>query len=88
MKASWRAWVIDVLLGGLAGGLLGGVVAVNLVIYYGVDRGYEASLSEVFEQSPLLGVVVVGALLAGPIVGVLTAHMQRVKRAHTGRPSH
>lgn len=88
MKASWRAWVVDVVIGGLVGGLLGGIVAVNLVIYYGVERGYEASLSEVFEKSPLLGVVVLGSLLAGPTVGVLTAHMQRVKRTHTGRPSH
>lgn len=87
-KTSWRAWLADVLLGGGAGTIVGAVVAVNLVIYYGVDRGYETSLPEVFSQSIFLGVMVVGVLVAGPVLGVLTAHVQRIKRRRMGRHPH
>lgn len=88
MKAKWRVWLVDVAAGGLVGAIAGGIVAVNLVIYFGVERGYEADLSEVFERSVLLGVLVVAILIGGPIVGVLTAHIQRMKRSNTQRPSH
>jgi hypothetical protein len=74
---STRSWVIDVLTGGLVGGALGWVVAVNLVIYMGVASGYEAGIGEVFAHSVILGVVVVGLLAAGPIVGVVLARRRR-----------
>jgi hypothetical protein len=88
MNPPRRAWLTDVVVGGLAGAVVGGMVAVNLVSYYGVFEGQEASLAGVFERSVLLGVTVAGALLAGPIVGVLTAHMQRVKQSRGGPHSH
>ncbi len=87
MKTPWRGWLADLVIGGLSGAIVGGIVAVNMVIYYGVDRGYEADLPAMFERSALLGLGVVGALLAGPILGVLTAHVQRVKRSRDGRHS-
>lgn len=38
-KTPARARVIDLVLGGLIGAAVGVVVAMNLVIYSGVDRG-------------------------------------------------
>lgn len=75
-----RRWARDGL-GLLVGGLVGAVVAVNVVIYTGMDRGYESSLADVFDQNPLVGVVVLVILLAGPALGILLA--RRVSR----RPS-
>jgi len=49
------------------------------VITAGVDRGYEASLAEVFEESAVLGVAVLAILVAGPIVGVYAARRIRQK---------
>jgi hypothetical protein len=76
-----RAWLVDLAVGGLVGGLVGAVAAVNLVIYTGIDQGYEASLVEVFEYSLIAGIVVVLVLLAGPVVGVVTARRLRRRRA-------
>jgi hypothetical protein len=80
MHPSTRDWLIDVLLGGLLGGLVGGVVAVNLVIFSGMDRGYESSLVDVFRQNPVVGVITVAVLIAGPIAGVVVARRLRNKR--------
>lgn len=87
-KTPWRDWLADALVGGAVGLVAAGIVAVNLVIYYGFELGYETSLSEVFEHSATLGLVVVFTLASGPVVGALTAHMRRVKRSQTGRHSH
>jgi hypothetical protein len=57
----------------LVGGLLSVVVAVNLVIYLGVEGGYESTLGDVFAHSPLTGILVVGVLAAGPVIGVIVA---------------
>lgn len=76
-----RHWLLNAV-GGLAGGLLAAVVAVNLVIYSGIEQGYEASLTEVFDYSPFLGSVVVIVLIAGPVLGVLT--MVRLRRSKSG----
>jgi hypothetical protein len=78
-----RNWLVDILAGGLVGGFVGAIAAVNFVIYTGVDQGYEASLFEVFEYSVLAGVVTVLILVAGPVVGVLTA--RRMRRNRTAR---
>lgn len=78
-------WLVDVLVGGIVGGVTGAIVAVNVVIFSGVDRGYEASLREVFGHSPFLGVVVVMVLAAGPVLGVLVARRQRGRRSHSPR---
>lgn len=80
-----RAWIIDILVGGVVGGITGVIVAVNVVIFSGVDRGYQASLREVFDESPILGVVVVVVLAAAPVLGVLVARRQRGRRSHSPR---
>lgn len=48
-------WVIDVLIGVLAGGAIGLIAAVNIVIFAGPDDGYQSSVSDVFEQTPATG---------------------------------
>lgn len=75
-----KGWVTDVLIGGIVGGVVGAVVAVNVVIYSGVERGYEASIPEVFRESALAGSVVVAILLAGPLVGIWIARRLRRQR--------
>jgi hypothetical protein len=74
-----RGWVRYVV-GALVGGIVGGIVAVNVVIYAGIDRGYEASLADVFGQNAVVGVVTVAILVAGPVLGLVTAHRIRRRR--------
>jgi hypothetical protein len=59
--------------GAVLGAFIGFIVALNVVIFSGAERGYETSLSEVFDQSLVLGGLVVMILLAGPIVGAVIA---------------
>lgn len=70
----------DVLAGGLVGMVVGAIVSVNIVIYSGVEDGYQATPSEVFSHSPVFGVLAVLALIAGPVAGVLVARRQRRNR--------
>jgi hypothetical protein len=74
--------VDDSFLAGVAGrcgcernsrGVVGSVVALNLMILSGVDSGYEASIAQVFDHRLLFGVLVVVALVAGPVLGVIAA---------------
>jgi uncharacterized membrane protein len=76
-----KGWLVDLTVGGLVGGLVGAVAAVNFVIYTGIERGYEASLAEVFQHSLIAGIVTVMILIAGPVLGVFTARRLRGKRA-------
>lgn len=62
---------IDTALGVIVGGIVGFIVAVNVVIYAGPDSGYESSVDDVFRHSPLTGLVAATALLGGPIIGVV-----------------
>ena len=78
-------WLVDVLAGGVVGGVIGAIVVWNLVIFSGVDRGYEASFREVFDHSPILGVVVMMVLAAGPALGVLVARRIRGRRSPSPR---
>jgi hypothetical protein len=71
---------VDAIAGGLIGGAIGWVVAVNLIIYSGVERGYEAGIGDVFNHSVILGVVVVALWVAGPVVGVALARRRRHRR--------
>lgn len=78
-----RGWLVDIALGVVAGGLVGAIVAVNFVIYVGIDRGYEASLVDVFRQSPVAGVITVLLLLGGPALGVWLARRRRNRPSRT-----
>jgi hypothetical protein len=73
-------WLIDIVAGGIVGGLAGAIVAVNFVIYSGIERGYEAIIPEVFKESVVAGVVTVAVLLASPVVGVWIARRLRRRR--------
>jgi hypothetical protein len=77
-----RGWLVDILLGGVIGGVVGAIVAVNVVIYSGIDRGYEATIPEVFRQNMLVGILTVAILVGAPVLGVAVA--RRVRRAQTG----
>ncbi|NQV07667.1 hypothetical protein HQ535_14065 [bacterium] len=81
MEPRTRDWLADTLIGGAVGGVVGAIVAVNFVIFFGIDRGYEASISDVFRQSVIAGIVTVAVLLAGPVLGVVGARRLRRKRA-------
>ena len=70
-------WLSDILIGGILGGIAGAIVAVNVVIFSGIEEGYEANIPDVFRQNALVGVVVVAILIAGPIVGVVTRRRMR-----------
>jgi len=72
--------VIDLLVGGLVGLVIGWVAALNLVIYAGTERGYETSLATVFDHQPFVGVAAVALLVAGPVVGVAIARRTRFRR--------
>jgi hypothetical protein len=72
-----RHWVIDLLTGIVLGGLVGAIAAVNFVIYFGIEGGYEASIPDVFRQSTLAGIVTVGLLAAGPVIGVVLMRRRR-----------
>lgn len=80
MSTTTRRWVVDVLLGSIGGFAIGAVIAVNVVIYAGIDEGYEASVRDVFDQNVLVGIVVVSVLVAAPVAGVVVA-----RRIHRGR---
>jgi ABC-type nitrate/sulfonate/bicarbonate transport system permease component len=58
-----------VLLGVLLGAISGAVLAVNVVIFAGFERGYETTLSEVFDQRPVVAVIVVAVLALSPAIG-------------------
>lgn len=81
MTKEKSGWLADAVVGGIVGGVVGAVVAVNLVIYAGIDRGYEASIADVFRQNLLVGIATVTILAAGPVVGVVAARRLRRGRA-------
>ncbi len=60
--------------------MVGAVIAVNVVLLSGIERGDEASVADVFRQSVLVGVLVVGILLAGPVAVVAVSVARRRRR--------
>lgn len=76
-----RSRLIDIVAGGIGGGVVGAVIAVNVVIYSGIERGYEATIPEVFRENVFVGFVVVAILVAGPLIGVWAARRVRRQRA-------
>lgn len=81
MRTNTKRRLIDTVVGAVLGLAVGAIAAVNVVITAGVDRGYQASFSEIFDDSIFLGVVTVSILAAGPVVGVIVARRIR-KRAN------
>jgi hypothetical protein len=71
-----RQKTIDLVLGMVLGGLIGAIVAVNLIITVGI--GYDVSLPQVFRESLLVGIITTVVLISGPIAGV--ALMRRLRR--------
>lgn len=69
----------------MIGGLVGLVVAVNVVIYSGIEEGYEADLADVFGQRPIVGLLVLSILVVAPVVGVLAARRIRLERDRRDR---
>ncbi len=80
VRARLRHWLVDGVVGVVLGGLVGAVIAVNVVIFSGIEGGYEASLAEVFRVNVLVGFIVVALLAAGPVVGVIGARRMRRRR--------
>lgn len=75
---------MDLVLGGLGGLVVAWIVAVNLVIYLGVEGGYQAGPGDVFEHSLMLGIVVVAIVVAGPVLAVTYMRRQRRQRNAVG----
>lgn len=86
MTEPHRGWILDFLIGGVIGGVVAAIAAVNLVIYSGMEGGYETTLPAVFDQSPLVGVITVAILVAGPFLGAIAARRLRRSRRR-GRTS-
>lgn len=80
MRRRTRDWIIDTIAGAVPGGIVGAVVAVNVVIYLGPDTGYQSSIDQVFRQNALVGLVAGTALLGGPTFGVVVARRLRHRR--------
>lgn len=78
--------LIGIIGGAAAGGIVGLIVAVNLVIYFGPDQGYESTIREVFDHSIVLGLITVAVLVAGPVAGIVIVRRSRRQRSKTERP--
>lgn len=59
------------LAGAIIGAAIGLVIAVNVVIFSGVDNGYEATPVEVLEQRPVAAMVSVVAFVTSTGVGMM-----------------
>jgi len=84
VPATKSGWGADLLVGGLCGLIAGAILAVNMVIFLGVEGGYEASLGDVFAHSTLIGILVVAVLAAGPVCGVAYARWRRRLQGERG----
>ena len=83
-----RQWLFDGVIGVVAGGLVGAIVAVNFVIFVGIEGGYEAGITDVFRENVLFGLVTVAILVAGPVVGVVAMRRRRRHEANAGQRAH
>ena len=73
MSMTRRRLAIRVVFGAVVGLVVGAIASVNVVIFSGIEDGYEASVTEVFEQNALVGVIAALVLVAGPVIGVIIA---------------
>lgn len=74
-------WILDLTVGGLVGAVLAGIVAWNLLIYSGVEGGYQAGIGDAFRHNFFVGVGLTVVLAAGPVLGVVYARRRRSSRA-------
>lgn len=79
-----RKWLVDGLVGVVVGGVVGAIVAVNLLTTVGI--GYDVTPAQVVREHLFVGSVTLGILISGPIVGVVVMRRLRRKRP-AGRPS-
>jgi hypothetical protein len=82
-RRTFKTWLVDLLVGGSLGAVAGGIVAVNVAILSGVDRGYEAGVLEVLDHHLLAGLIMILALVLGPIVGVTVLRRRRGRASET-----
>ncbi len=68
-----RQWP-TVALGVAVGVVAGAVAALNIAIWFGTDRGYEASVAELFDHNPVVAILYVACLIVGPGLGAYVAH--------------
>lgn len=76
MSMTRRRLAIRVVSGALVGLVVGAIASVNVVIFGGIEDGYEASIPEVFDESTLVGLIAVVVLVAGPVIGAIIALRQ------------
>ena len=81
MDTDARGWLVDIAVGGFVGLIVGLIAAVNVVIYTGVEGGYEATIGEVFGENLFVGLLAAAIVIAGPVGGVLTLRTLRRKRS-------
>lgn len=59
-------------LGGAVGAIVGAITSVNIVIFSGIEDGYEATPAQVFDENPVIGMVatltLIGCILGGAVV--------------------
>jgi hypothetical protein len=67
-KMPWGG-VVGAVICGFFGLVASVIVSVNLAINAGVPGGYEASTAEVFQHSPIAGVIDVLVMVVGPSLG-------------------
>jgi hypothetical protein len=73
-----RDWTVDAVVGVVAGGVVGAIIAVNFIITIGI--GYDVSIPDVFRDNIVSGIVTVVILIAGPVIGVWLMRRARRKR--------
>ena len=73
MSMNRRRLAIRVVFGIVVGLVVGAIASVNVVIFGGIEDGYEAIPARVFEENALVGVIAVLVLIAGPVIGVIIA---------------
>ena len=80
-RSQLGGWAIDLTAGIAAGSVVGVILALNIVIFSGVDDGYQASVRAVFEQRPWAGVMAGMAIILSPVLLVLSLRRLRQNRA-------
>lgn len=81
--------MLDLVIGALVGTVIGGIVALNLIIFAGTDRGYEAGIGELLAERPLVAAIALAILVISPFVGIVVAKRSgSPRRGRTDRSRH